>query len=370
MQEERFMLLAGLYLSGEASSAEKEELDQILLLHPEWEPRLAALRRIWQSRQKGLTGKEDAYRLHLLRLGASFDADPVLEESEPMADPATAPGPSGPAPATGRFRRLRIAAAAACLGAASFFVYQFISRHNNALPLARTVTTNPGSRSRLTLPDGTTVFLNADSRLTYNENFSGDTREVRLSGEAFFDVAKDAGRPFLIHTEIIDIKVLGTSFNVRSYNDERITETDLLQGSVEVTLHNKPDKRIILKPNEKLTVHNDQVNVRSGQPALSDNTDATLMTVAKVHFQKKDSSVTEILWTRDQLAFDNSSLENVALQLQRWYGVTVIIRDEKLKNIRLNAVFGQESLQQVMEALGIAGNFTYVIRKNEVIISP
>jgi transmembrane sensor len=389
MQEERFTLLAGLYLSGEASPAEREELEELLRRCPEWEPKLEALRRIWRSRQKSLVNKEDAYHRHLQRLNAQLEpqknlqisdtsqnlsASPTAETSpisntSPTSDTSPTSNTSNTPP---RLRKLWLTtAAAASLTGAILLIHHITPADKTTLPsVARTVITNPGSRSSLTLPDGTTVRLNADSRLTYNENFTEVTREVQLSGEAYFDVAKDPHRPFLIHTNTIDIKVLGTAFNVRSYDNEKTTETDLVQGAVEVTLRNTPDKKIILKPNEKLTVHNDQVNITTGNPMAAANTDAPLMTVGKVHFQKKDSSITEILWTKDLLAFDNTSLEDVALQLQRWYGVIVTIPDEKLKSIRLNAVFGKENLQQAMEALSIAGNFTYTIRKNEVIISP
>jgi ferric-dicitrate binding protein FerR (iron transport regulator) len=361
MQEERFTILASLYLSGEASPSEREELEELLRNSPEWESKWTALRRIWLSKQKGLTKKEDAYQRHLQRLNAHIDANALPTSTTRTTQPETAAKP--------RLRKLWIAAAVAASLAGAFLLIHPLNTSKNPTA-SRTVTTNPGARSRLTLPDGTSVVLNADSRLTYNDDFTGgDTREIQLSGEAYFDVAKDPHHPFLIHTKTIDIKVLGTAFNVRSYDNERTTETDLLQGAVEVTLHNKPDKRIILKPNEKLTVHNDQVNFSTSQPVAAGNPDAPLITVGKVHYQKKDSSITEILWTKNQLAFDNTSLEDVALQLQRWFNITVTISDERLKTIRLNAVFGKESLPQVMEALSIAGNFKYTIRKNEVIIN-
>jgi len=409
MQEERFILLAGLYLSGEASPAEREELEELLRQHPEWESKWTALRRIWLSKQKGLTKKEEAYQRHLQRLNAHIEAntlsvpapntaqaptagaaqnaptsnagqtpntsstlnlDPSLNTGQTPNTPSTSNPIQTPNTSSNKRRKRYLAyAIAASLAGAILLIHPFHTAKNP--PTTKTVTTNPGARSRLTLPDGTSVVLNADSRLTYNDDFTGgDTREIDLSGEAYFDVAKDPHRPFLIHTRTIDIKVLGTAFNVRSYDNERTTETDLLQGAVEVTLHNKPDKRIILKPNEKLTVHNDQVNVSTSQPLAAGNPDAPLITVGKVHYQKKDSSITEILWTRNKLAFDNTSLEDVALQLQRWFDITVTIPDEKLKNIRLNACFEKENLRQVMEALSIAGNFTYTIRKNEVIIGP
>ena len=94
------------------------------------------------------------------------------------------------------------------------------------------------------------------------------------------------------------------------------------------------------------------------------------MTVGKVHYQQKDSSYIETLWTRNQLAFDDRTLEEVAHQIERWYGAHLIITDDKLKTERFSATFEDESLPQVMEALRMTGNFHYSIHKKEVTITP
>ena len=93
-----------------------------------------------------------------------------------------------------------------------------------------TVSTKGSYKASINLPDGSKVWLNGDSKITYDGDFQGKTREVHLSGEAFFDVAKDKTRPFIIHTRTINLKVLGTAFNVRSYDNEKETETALVHG--------------------------------------------------------------------------------------------------------------------------------------------
>ncbi|MES1160238.1 MAG: FecR family protein [Bacteroidota bacterium] len=366
MQEERFWSLASLKLSGEASPEELAELNELLGRYPDMVLRLEVYTNIWHQQHPGLSvDRDSAYDKHLQRLSNHLSA-PVLQyaAAEP-AEEETIP--------CGTRRRLFLwlgaGTAAAALTGILYLSGVFGDKYRHQEPLAdNTVSTRAGSRSKIQLPDGTQVWLNSDSRLTYKQDFPGETREVQLTGEAFFDVAKDSHHPFVIHTKIIDLKVLGTAFNVKSYGDERLTEAALVQGSVEVTVHNNPDKKIILKPNEKIIVHNDQVAIVSGSVTTNANPDEPLMTVGKVHFQKKDSSITEILWTRNQLAFDNASLEEVARQVERWYGVKVTIGREQLKNLRFNAVFGDESLPQVMEALAIAGNFVYKIRNKEVTI--
>ena len=93
-----------------------------------------------------------------------------------------------------------------------------------------TVSTRKGSKSNVQLPDGTMAWLNADSKLIYDENFRGDFREVSLEGEAYFDVVKDKTKPFIIHTKAIDIRVLGTAFNVRAYETEKEYGNFIVQG--------------------------------------------------------------------------------------------------------------------------------------------
>jgi ferric-dicitrate binding protein FerR (iron transport regulator) len=159
-------------------------------------------------------------------------------------------------------------------------------------------------------------------------------------------------------------------FNVQCYGNEKNTETSLFQGSVEVTLKNLPDKKIILHPSEKLTVHNDEMAVSDIKTKETDPDDEPVMTLGKVHYQQKDSSYIESLWTKNQLAFDDRSLEEVAKQIEHWYGVHITITDEKLKTARFSGVFEDETLPQVMEALKLIGDFHYTIHKKEVTITP
>ncbi|HEV2480304.1 MAG TPA: FecR domain-containing protein [Puia sp.] len=354
-QDERFWLLASLKLSGEATPEETEDLAGLLRDHPEWGLRMEQLTNIWRQKPADLN-KETHFNRHLQRLSTHL-SNPVLQYEQ--------------APARPKLRRLTrwlIPTAAALIGA---IVLIAIHKQNATPPGGyNTVTTRSGSRSKLQLPDGTLVWLNADSKLTYRIDDQNPTREVQLTGEAWFDVAKDQNRPFILHTQTIDIRVLGTMFNVQCYGNEKNTEASLFQGSVEVTVKNLPDKKIILRPSEKLTVHNNEVAVSDIKTKAGEPDDEPLMTLGKVHFQQKDSSYIESLWTKNQLAFDNRSLEEVAKQVERWYGVHITITDEKLKTARFSGVFEDETLAQVMDALKLIGDFHYTIHKKEVTITP
>ena len=128
-------------------------------------------------------------------------------------------------------------------------------------PLAATgvkmnhVSTQPGSKTKLQLSDGTQVWLHSNSKLVYNDQSFGKTnREVTLYGEAFFDVVKNARVPFIIHTGQVNITVKGTAFNVKAYPTDKAIETTLLRGLIEITTLQDPDRKILLKPNEKISI--------------------------------------------------------------------------------------------------------------------
>jgi transmembrane sensor len=369
MENEQFWLLVSLKLSGEATAAELQELQLLLQEQPELGLQQEAFEKIWQQRHAGFyTDTNDAYNKHLQRLSNYLSA-PVLtyenSDSNPGSAEITKPTEKG------RGKRIFIVIGSI---AASLLVFFLFFYNTNAKRITgdagNTVSTKAGSKSKIQLPDGTQVWLNADSKLTYNENFLGDFREVQLTGEAYFDVAKDKNHPFIIHTPTIDLKVLGTAFNVRSYSNEKNTETSLIHGSVEITLKNSPDKKIILKPNEKLIIQNvlsPQANLP--QAVKQSKTDPPLLVLDKIHFREADSSATEILWVKNKLAFDGETLENIALKIERWYDVKVQLTDERLKDVKYSAVFADESLQEVMEALRLTGSFRYTIAKKEVVIN-
>ncbi|MGH2644379.1 MAG: FecR family protein, partial [Chitinophagaceae bacterium] len=115
-----------------------------------------------------------------------------------------------------------------------------------------------GIKKHIELPDGTDVWLNADSKLSYNNEFNDKNRDIYLDGEAYFQVKKDASAPFTVNAGGITIKVLGTVFNVSAYKTDPDIQTTLISGKVQVSLNDDPGKKIILTPHEKLTVMNEQ----------------------------------------------------------------------------------------------------------------
>lgn len=381
MQEDKFWLLVSLKLSGEATEEELAALEALLQQHPEMGLQLETLYSLWKGRAPvTYFRKEDALNKHLQRLSNHL-SEPALQyesvpaEAIPSSETTLRPLPvyRWLWPATGMARKAWTTAGVAASLFAFFLFFYPLTPKKTTPPIAQnTVTTKPGSKSKVQLPDGSQVWLNSDSRITYDETFRGPNREVQLCGEAYFDVAKDKDHPFIIHTSSIDVKVLGTSLNVRSYRNEKNTEALLIHGSIEVSLRNSPDKKIILQPNEKLMVQNGKAAVVTGRAptASKEKDDGTpLMVLGKAHFQEKDSVATEVLWVKNKLAFDQETLRDVALKIERWYDVKVNIRDERLKNTEYSGVFEDESLDEIMEALQLTGNFNYSINKKEVTIT-
>ena len=372
MEEEKLWYLLSVKLTGEATSEEIAALDKLLQENPELGLQAQLLLQMWKKKPVQENKTDDFFNRHLQRFSNNPDIYPGLAEYSPgIIDPSAEK-------TSRRIYRwwLPASAVAACL-----IVALLLYKNNSNKPgqnlkkqesLAQnTVSTRKGSKSNIQLPDGSMAWLNADSKLTYNENFRGDFREVSLEGEAFFDVVKDKTRPFIIHTKTLDIRVLGTAFNVRAYETEKNTQTALFRGSVEVSLHNNPEKKIVLKPNEKLVVNNKSLRFGTEKDSKNNNLAATDLDikVSKVHFEAKDSSALETLWIKNKLVFDAESLEEVAQKIERWYDVRVIINgDNELKKTAYSGIFENETLSQLMEALTITGNFRYSIHKNVVTI--
>jgi len=366
MDNDKIWQLLILKLSGEASGEELAELDGLMRQHPEAAVQAASVEMVWKG--KGSAEEEDTDELfnrHLQRL-----SDDTAKNTPFYHDPARAESNLRPT----RSRKLWFMWGAAAVAACMAIVYarNGVKSPAPAPPTSGNfVSTKNGSKSKLQLPDGTQVWLNSGSNISYDNDFGGRTRQVQLTGEAFFDVVKDNARPFIIHTATVDVMVLGTAFNVRSYPEENVTETSLIRGAVEVSLKASADKKIVLKPNEKLIVSNDSMLVKNDSVLTGGvRKKPVVMTLTQVHHLDKDSVASEVLWTKNKLVFDGETLGEVALKLERWYGVKVIIQGDELKNIQYTGVFDDDNLTEVLYALQLSGSFKYVIRRNEVIIKP
>ncbi len=259
-----------------------------------------------------------------------------------------------------------LAIAASFLVAVIFLALTLNKKENNS-GKTNIVSTKAASKSNLVLPDGTKIWLNDDTKIFYNENFSKQNREITLIGEAYFDVVRDVNHPFIIHTSTMDIKVLGTKFNVRAYENEKENETLLIKGSVEVTLRNYNNKKVMLEPLEKLSVQNIPSTEKSVQNNSQQLRDA-FYKLSKVNATTDDSLILETEWINHKLVFDHARLEDMIPQLERWYGVKIIINNQELKQKEFSGIYKDRPIEEVLESLRLAGNFMYKVENDSVTI--
>jgi transmembrane sensor len=369
---DRFTELIARKLAGETTAEELQELEQYLRNHPQDQYFSELLYSYWNAQKQTDDTIDDGHFNEILKLAGEQIADAVDDSRLFEMDLRDIK----------KRRTLRLfkraAVAAAFIGISFYGVYLYFDQKKQNTELAsvnKEVVVKRGSKSHFLLPDGTQIWLNADSKLLYNQKFNGTTREVELEGEAYFDVVKDKTRPFIIHTKAMDIKVLGTVFNIKAYAEDKTTEASLIRGSIEASFKDRPDEKIILKPQEKIVFTND--GRIAGEQKINttdkniDVPDAPIITVTKIKYElnKKDSLLAETGWMKNTLVFRSEPFEDLALRLERWYNVKIRFENESIKQLKLTGTFEKESLQEVMEYLSATAGFSYKINKDEIMIS-
>jgi transmembrane sensor len=203
------------------------------------------------------------------------------------------------------------------------------------------IVTPIGSRTTLQLPDGSEVFLNHGSSLKYPQRFAGKKREVVLSGEGYFIVAHDADKPFYVKTERLEIKALGTEFNVSAYPGDELVATTLVNGKV-IIEQPFPDGRVI-----------SLASMVPGQYVAYNTETGRISTVAgKIERY--------IAWKEGKLLFDNESILRVANELSRMFNVDIVVSDD-IKGFTYTVTFVDEPLFQILDLMKIATPITYKI---------
>jgi transmembrane sensor len=228
-----------------------------------------------------------------------------------------------------------------------------------------------GARTSLLLPDGTRVWLNSNSKLRYGRGFNSQDREVVLEGEAYFEVTKDAGKPFIVHAATLDIEVLGTSFTVKSYPQDATVEATLLKGAIEVRRKGSQNPaQVILNPNEKVVLSKlpDQDSAGRVTDPLRDDHRRVMadMSVDHIRTDLPDSEKVETAWMYNRLVFDGDNFPQLAAEMERWYDVTIFIRDERLTRYRFSGAFTTESVEDALKDLQLTADFTYKINGKEI----
>ena len=192
----------------------------------------------------------------------------------------------------------------------------------------------PGQRAQLTLQDGTEVWLNAQSTLKYPSKFTKKQRKVEVLGEAYFDVAKNSKRPFIVSTPHVNLEVLGTQFNIYSYSEVNNVETTLIEGSLKVIDNLDKNNSVILKPNQQVSYENGKLSV---SPILNSE---------------------HILWREGIYSFDNEKLIDIIEKLELYYDVKIIVEDPEIFNINYTGKFRQrDGIDEILRILQIIQPF-------------
>jgi len=370
--QNQFWSLLAKKMSKEANAEELQELHSILLNNPNLHHQADMLEEMWQQLNTNTTGNEAAYMRHFMKYKDEFF---VKESSEAILIENSLPEEKQSF-LQSMFKRKRFAAVSAVLLVLAAGTAVILSKKEATVVVASeamsSVATKNGNRTKIVLPDGSQVWLNAGSNLDYNNsNFNKGLREVSLNGEAYFDVVKNPHQPFIIHTKKMDIKVIGTTFNVRSYSDEKFAEAALIKGSIEVTLKDR-DQKIILNPNEKISVANEEPKAETKPEKInlvkSNPVRIPQFVVNEIKPNPTNNIIGEIAWTQNKLYFEDETLEDIVLMVERWFGKKVTIANESLKTVHYTGNFENETMEEVLSYLKLSKSFNFRLGNDNVVI--
>ncbi|KIC95993.1 FecR family protein [Flavihumibacter solisilvae] len=319
MDKDKFLLLATKVLSGSASPEEEMHLEQ-LLSDPQLRNLYDQFVQYWQPSQQRPTDLEQALAHTWEKIGAG-ESDSNTESKVPVRRLPI-------------FKKIIAAAAIVLVLVMAFWIYQSSPATINY----RVAHNANGVRSTIVLPDGSKVWLGADSRLKYPELFTQDNRTLELDGEAFFEVVKNPEKPFIINMKDGAIRVLGTSFNVKAYSADGVIVTSVATGKVAFvpSIRSGADS-VFLTPGRK-------ASYRTANGALTvSETDAS----------------NDRAWIDGVLNFESETLSDIARTLSRYYGKQIVFRDNKAKQFRYTGKFSNSSAAEILRYLGKTKPFSF-----------
>lgn len=243
-----------------------------------------------------------------------------------------------------------------------------------------TVNVPYGAKSQIELSDGSKVWINSGSKLSYPNNLDQKELNLYLDGEAYFEINKDQDRKLNVNTSTISIQVHGTSFNVKSYDDDDIVETTLVRGSISISgkVGNKSiEHPILLNPNQQATLTKSHRDMTIRKIGDEKETKEEVIVSQKKQEEKKIKQPTLNIaekveiedftsWRFNKLVFKSERFEDLAVKLERWYNVEIELEDTGLKNSLYTGTFEKENIEQAIQALSLSLPFKYEINKNHI----
>jgi ferric-dicitrate binding protein FerR (iron transport regulator) len=323
------------HLAGEASASEQQELHAWITATPDRLPLLTDATRAWE---RGGSGAEEFSEADVEVAWQRFR---VAAELAPAPTPVAVPAPEKSEgkvvplwPAAQPW--LRVAAAVLLLVGVWSLLRVFLPPSQQEM-----ITVAAGAqRQQATLPDGSQVWVNRHSTLSYAADFNKTARVVQLQGEAFFEVKKDQGRPFTVLANETRTQVLGTSFNVRAYGAEDSVEVAVVTG------------RVAFSPVRRLETGSDSVLLTPGQRGVIHRV------APSAAVQKPIVDPNFRAWQQQELVFDNQSLDQLTQTLTRYYDTPVTLANPALGSCRFTGTFARASLPQVLRVVSLSANLT------------
>lgn len=368
MNRDKIWQLFSRKLANEASAEELYELQQLLEDNPTLFHEMEAIEELWNSEtEDDIDYLEATYHLHYEKMKKLGIEPKHIDEPELQSEQL-----SSSFYRTKRKKTITMFSLFAVAVIAFFFIVKPTAEQpalaGDVSATPKEVATKNGVSTKMILPDGSTVWLNAGSKLDYTRIGTSGNREVQLTGEAFFDVVKNPDRPFIIHTSKIDVKVLGTKFNVKAYPEDKTVETSLVQGSVEVFVKNRPGEKYLLKPNQKLVLLNNAETDVLPKATLNRSPKLPIIAIDHLTYRNNDTVAVETSWMQNKLVFEDEAFAEVARKMERWYDVRIQFRNRSLEEELLTGDFRKETLKQALEALRITTDFRYKIEDKTVLI--
>ena len=263
------------------------------------------------------------------------------------------------------------------LGAASYYLLS--SQQEKTPEVIATIETSKvmvplGSMSKVELPDGSLVTLNAGSKLHYNTTYGKDSREVWLEGEGYFKVVKNADIPFVVRAKEVTIKALGTEFNVKAYPEEKMVQTTLVNGLVSIQQEkaSSDTQELMMKPKQTVTIYDEGTRtIEEELELVKEKVVIKNAEARKPKIELKNEVKTELYtsWKDSRWVIESESIEEVAMKLQRRYDVQIIIANNELKQYPFTGILADETLEQVLEIMKSVVPIKYVISKKVVLLS-
>ena len=364
MDQDRIGYLLGRYLAGELTSEELEELEWNKLSNPRLVEVIRVLLSIRDQPQAGLSADEEQAMLEKglqqwkSPVESRYMGMKVVPPTEGMEsqlideeDEETGAGKS--------WKRWLVAASMLVVATTGVLYWHSGQREGEvkgAVVQATEIVTKYGTRSYQELPDGSKLWLNAGSKVVYADNFLAGKRELTLQGEAFFDVHHDPKHPFIIHTGQVDVRVLGTTLNVRAYPEDSAIETTLINGKVEIDVKGRQKQTIVLRPSEKVSVAVEKKRVPVGDG----------IRLRHVAPDSTYGTIVETSWVEDKLVFRNEQFGAVAARMERWYNIRIRFDNDRYQQQMLTGYFKDQPVENVMKALQLILGFHYK-KENDMI---